>query len=44
MGIGVWMGEGPYNYAPYMGQSMKFIGQIPRHSPSHPGGGGGAYY
>ena len=32
-GIGVWMGEGPYNYAPYMGQSTKSIGQIPHHSP-----------
>ena len=28
-GMGVWRGKGPYNYASYIGQSMKSIGQIP---------------
>ena len=32
----VWTGVEPYNYAPYMGLSTQFIGQIPHHSPHLP--------
>ena len=35
-GKGVWMGKGPYGFAPYVGQSTISIWQIPMFSPMSP--------